>query len=233
VFDTEFVESKIGKCYYQYNSGSASRKNRGCGHISWHNNCTHPDSPWAEQWCQWKDQTRSNWVNGTCRNLTADDKDTVEMLCDTFDKSIWPMPVATNDTQCAWKGPAFYFNKNTKNTSVPSDDNQARKMVLQRLDNQAVMTKYEPQDKVAHWNEVIIDAQALLDWIPQVGINNIVSAFVYVKGNPTGHNYAKDMSAKAHQQYGGQPIPVLSLDTGADVRCNGPFGVSESDVVDV
>merc|ERR1712070_731504 len=59
VFDAEFVESKIGKCYYQYNAGTYSRKNRGCGHISWHDNCTHADSPWAEQSCDWNDDTRS------------------------------------------------------------------------------------------------------------------------------------------------------------------------------
>jgi hypothetical protein len=208
MFNATLVETKLGRCTYQFDGTSWGRYNRGCGGTA----------PNGEGMCQ---DRHSAWYNidpHTGKECTDTSAVVLQDYCPHREKR-GSEPRRSGDSPCFWKGPAFY----TQNGFGASE---THKMLSQRVRNQK-----DYWDQMTSWDEVVIDAELLLKELQSDPAQAIV-AMVYEKNQDTQKNSesirtAKRMAAQMQKEFDmDEPVPVVGVDTTIDAMAkevDGPF----------
>jgi len=198
VFNQTMVERSIGKCSYMFDGASFNRYNGACGCGALSVDCKDPKSAFG------------NTCPSTGKVCTVKDREVSRCSCEHMEE-----PSRSDVPQCYWKGAGF----NTSHVRRSSD--QTRDMVKARLRHQ---DGKDSNDRLEYWNEVVIDEHLLLAELrknPELAI----PAFIYVKGNPAGIDYATRMRDDYVKQFNvNTEIPLIAVDPTVDVdTVVGPF----------
>jgi hypothetical protein len=231
VFNQTTIEASSGKCAFMYDGATFGRVNRGCGCPARQAQSCGQEGPYWNQDCQYEDmENHRNIDPSTCHDNTDTSPDVEQCWCNTDHLRVGtpkPEDAKTTDLQCFFKGGGLY----------PPQPQQPewREFVKARLANQEanggteiVAGTGETRYKSEYWNEVVVDAEVLIDILRNENVSNTnaVSAFMYVEegagnGSP-GKQKALNMQLQAYRDYG-TIIPIVAFDKSVDLRCSGPF----------
>jgi len=206
IFNTSVVETKLGRCTYQYDGGTFARYNRGCG----------GNAKVGPGMCK---NLESAWFDIDPKTGT-DTTDKSEVVLKDYCPNRKDPPTEIDDAPCYWKGPAW------SKTGVTTKS-ETHKMMSQRIRNQR-----DDVEAVSAWNEVVIDLRVLLSELRQDPAR-VVLAMVYQDGGDslktqlaikTAAMMAKDMQEEFNMD---QPVPVVGVDTTLHIHSRpdvpGPF----------
>jgi len=203
VFNQSLVEKTIGKCSYMFDGASFNRYNGACGCGAASFDCDNPNSAFG------------NVCPSTGKICEVQDKEVARCSCE-----IMPEPNRSDVTQCYWKGAGMDGHL------VRSDGDQTRKMVQARLRHQ---DGSDGNDRLEYWNEVVVDEHLLLEQLRADPVP-VIPAFVYVKGNHAGIQYARQMRDDYALQFAvTAEIPLIAIDPHVKVTdADGPFVFEKS-----
>lgn len=220
LFNSTGVHNTFGKCSYMFDGATFNRINGGCGcGAGGAADCKDPMSAYYN-----KDPHTKENATGTSQGVE-------HCYCEEKADHLEPWPITLpSQTQCFWKGPAFY----------PPDGkspDQTRNMIKQRLSD--TVTKGYPVDYCGGgqeldpcWNEVLLDGSIVLDAV-QTDPATAIAGVVYIKGNAGGKSDAQKL-AKAYKENFNMAwdVPIIAVDSNMDVTqpgIEGPFLVEAAD----
>lgn len=179
IFNTSMVQTKLGKCSYQFDGASFNRLNGGCG-------CGSPGmANCSDHRSAFYDLDPATYTSGDMSatgGKLCTDESTAVSSCNC--ENVQDKPTRPEQVQCYWDGVALY--KDHK-------QDQTRKMIAQRIQNEG-----DAYDLLSAWNEIVVDNHVLnqeLERDPAPAI----PAMLYVK-NPDGNVAATQIAKRTATQ---------------------------------
>jgi len=227
VINQTMVESSLGKCSYMFDGVTYNRYNRGCGCASTRFSCTNPESAFGNV-CP------STNIDGpfAYQICATEAKEVAQCSCDAMDIGIWTGRtesvgadgVGVPRPQCFFKGAGF------DTTRVQHSSDQTRQMVKERLKHQWGTGRY--MNDVDDWNEIVIDEHLMLEQLRE-DPEPVIPAFVYIKSNPEGLDYARKMRDDYVLQFSvKKQIPLIAVDhLRSPWSASGPFSYEDVEQV--
>jgi len=201
------------KCSYAWDGATPTKYNRGCGCSSGTSDCGNPNNAW-------------NDIDPATGKACTGDSDVVKSCACESNKSQHQRPTVWEmGPSCFWKGPAYDYPR-----AETTDDTW--QMISWRVQKQGY-TPFNPppanvQSPVAYWNEVIVDAEVLLEMLKEDAAGTI-PAIIYTKGDKTLRSRARRVAQIMQDAYKlPNPVPVIALDTKANVNSGGDVFVVEA-----
>jgi len=205
VFNQSMVEQSIGKCSYMFDGASFNRYNGAGGGAAATTDCEDPASAFG------------NVCPSTGKQCTVKDSEVTRCSCESMQE-----PSLSDVPQCYWQGAGF------EHTDVRASADQTRKMVKARLRHQ---DGKDSNDRLEYWNEVVIDEHLLIEQLNRDPVP-VIPAFIYVKGDAAGIDFARKMRDDYKQQFDvTADIPLIAVDTTKSANSvDGPFSFEEGRV---
>jgi hypothetical protein len=212
VLQPQTALTRFTKCAWQFDGAAFNRQNGGCGSGALQNGCKDPESSYNDQ-CH---DDKSRWADESCPY-------TMKAYCGNASVGY--------ETNCFWKGPAFGSPvypgaKPDFDFSGFAHNNEIRSMMKNRVsgkhqdgttDNGLPLREY--------WNEITMDGRIIQHFEATRGLNSVVAAVAFVRGNGEGLDEESQHEAQKFQDHFkqlGSHVPLLVLDADSD-QGTGPF----------
>jgi len=208
MFNTSLIETKLGRCTYQYDGGSLGRYNRGCGTMAYN----------GEGGCKKKNSAWYNIDPKTGKEATGDAQCVLDDYCPVRIAN-GKEPVDSGSPPCFWKGPAFDRAKGF-------GESESHEMLEQRIRNQ-----HKIYDLMTTWDEVVIDAELLYDELVRDPARAVIAMLYHWSPDFRKTDIAKEaalaMAMEMQKEFNmSEPVPLVAVDTTMNITedlTRGPF----------
>merc|ERR1711865_1164617 len=192
-----------------FDGASYNRYNGACGWVSNSAICTDKQSAFG------------NECPSTNKTCATEDKEVAQCSCEAMGIGSGRSDVP----QCFWKGAGF------DTAQVRHTSDQTRQMVKERLKHQHGSDSH---DRLEYWNEIVVDEHLMLEQLREDPVP-VIPAFIYIKGNPAGLDYARKMRDDYVLQFSvKKQIPLIAVDDEEAFPFffkSGPFSYEDVDQV--
>jgi hypothetical protein len=211
MFNTSLVETKLGRCTYQYDGGSLGRYNRGCGTMAYN----------GEGGCEKKASAWYDLDPKTGRQVTADADCVMDDYCPNRIRN-GKEPLESGSPPCFWKGPAF----DPRAQAQGFGESETHEMLEQRIRNQ-----HDIYDRMTTWDEVVIDAELLYNELVRDPARAVIAMLYHWSPDFRKTDIAKGaalaMALEMQKEFNmSEPVPLVAVDVTMNVTADltrGPF----------